>query len=50
MVMVLCYECGLFDLDVELGVSFFDYYIYVIVFDGDIEEGVILEVLLLVVV
>lgn len=43
MAMASRYERGLFDPDAEPGASPFDHYIYVIVSDGDIEEGVTSE-------
>ena len=43
MAMASRYERGLFDPDAAPGTSPFDHYIYVIVSDGDIEEGVTSE-------
>jgi transketolase len=43
MAMASRYERGLFDPDAALGTSPFDHYIYVMVSDGDIEEGVTSE-------
>jgi transketolase len=43
MAMAARYERGLFDPDAAPGSSPFDHYIYVIVSDGDIEEGVTSE-------
>lgn len=47
-VYVVWYECGFFDFEVVFGMSLFDYFVYVIVGDGDLQEGVISEVFFLV--